>query len=45
METQDILADGEGYTKELESSIHKTIKKRVSEDFENTKIQYWSSSF
>ncbi|MDR7857214.1 leucine--tRNA ligase [Tissierella sp.] len=33
---QDILVDGEGYTKELESSIHKTIKK-VSEDFETLK--------
>ncbi|TJX13350.1 leucine--tRNA ligase [Tissierella creatinini] len=33
---QDILVDGEGYTKELESNIHKTIKK-VSEDFENLK--------
>ena len=33
---QDILVDGEGYTKELEGSIHKTIKK-VSEDFEHLK--------
>ncbi|OLS03897.1 leucine--tRNA ligase [Tissierella creatinophila] len=34
---QEILVDGEGYTKELESSIHKTIKK-VSEDFEHLKF-------
>ncbi len=33
---QDILVDGGGYTKELESNIHKTIKK-VSDDFENLK--------
>jgi len=34
---QDILVEGEGYTKELEGSIHKTIKK-VSEDFETLKF-------
>ncbi|MFA5576424.1 MAG: leucine--tRNA ligase [Tissierellaceae bacterium] len=34
---QDILVQGEGYTKELETSIHKTIKK-VSEDFETLKF-------
>lgn len=34
---QEILVDGDGYTKELESSIHKTIKK-VSEDFEHLKF-------
>jgi leucyl-tRNA synthetase len=34
---QEILQDGEEYTKELESSIHKTIKK-VSEDFETLKF-------
>ncbi len=34
---QEILVDGEGYTKGLESSIHKTIKK-VSEDFETLKF-------
>lgn len=34
---QDILVDGKGYTKELESSIHKTIKK-VSEDYETLKF-------
>ncbi len=33
---QDIIVDGEEYTPELESSIHKTIKK-VSEDFETLK--------
>lgn len=33
---QDILVDGEDYTPELESSIHKTIKK-VSDDFETLK--------
>ncbi len=33
---QDILVEGKGYSKELESSIHKTIKK-VSEDFEHLK--------
>lgn len=34
---QDIIQDGEEYTEELESSIHKTIKK-VSEDFESLKF-------
>lgn len=34
---QEILVEGNGYTKELESSIHKTIKK-VSEDFEHLKF-------
>lgn len=34
---QEILVDGNSYTPELESSIHKTIKK-VSEDFENLKF-------
>lgn len=34
---QDILADAPGYSKELESSLHKTIKK-VSEDFEEMKF-------
>lgn len=33
---QDILTEGEEYTPELESSIHKTIKK-VSEDYESLK--------
>lgn len=33
---QDILVEGEDYTKELEGNIHKTIKK-VSDDFENLK--------
>ncbi len=32
----DILTDGEGYSKELESAFHKTVKK-VSEDIENLK--------
>ncbi|MBP9988519.1 MAG: leucine--tRNA ligase [Ruminococcus sp.] len=34
---QDILCDGDEYSKELESSFHKTIKK-VSEDIENMKF-------
>ena len=34
---QEILQDGQGYTEDLESSIHKTIKK-VSEDFETLKF-------
>lgn len=34
---QDILVEGHGYTKDLEGSIHKTIKK-VSEDFETLKF-------
>ncbi|MFA7534230.1 MAG: leucine--tRNA ligase, partial [Tissierellaceae bacterium] len=34
---QDIMVKGEGYTGELENSIHKTIKK-VSEDYENLKF-------
>ncbi len=34
---QDILVDGDTYSKELESSIHKTIKK-VTEDIENMKF-------
>lgn len=34
---QEILVDGEEYSPELESSMHKTIKK-VSEDFENMKF-------
>lgn len=34
---QDILVEGEGYTSELESSIHKTIKK-VSDDYESLKF-------
>ena len=33
---QDILTDGEEYSKELETAFHKTIKK-VSEDIENMK--------
>lgn len=33
---QDIVVDGDEYTKELESKIHKTIKK-VSEDYESLK--------
>ncbi|NLN14843.1 MAG: leucine--tRNA ligase [Tissierellia bacterium] len=34
---QEIVVDGDEYTKELESSIHKTIKK-VSEDFDTLKF-------
>lgn len=34
---QDILTDGDGYSKELESAFHKTIKK-VSEDIEGMKF-------
>ena len=34
---QDILVDGDEYSKELESAFHKTIKK-VSEDIENMKF-------
>ena len=34
---QDVLTDGEGYSKELETSFHKTIKK-VSEDIEEMKF-------
>lgn len=34
---QSIIVDGDEYTKELESSIHKTIKK-VSDDFEHLKF-------
>lgn len=34
---QSILTDGDAFSKELETSIHKTIKK-VSEDFENLKF-------
>lgn len=34
---QDILTDGDEYSKELESAFHKTIKK-VSEDIENIKF-------
>lgn len=34
---QDILVDGDEYSKEMETSIHKTIKK-VSEDFDNLKF-------
>ncbi len=34
---QDILVDGDSYSKELESAFHKTIKK-VSEDIENMKF-------
>ena len=34
---QEILVDGDEYTKELESSIHKTIKK-VTEDYETLKF-------
>lgn len=34
---QDIVKDGDEYSKELESNIHKTIKK-VSEDFETLKF-------
>ena len=34
---QDILTDGDEYSKELESSFHKTIKK-VTEDIENMKF-------
>ncbi len=33
---QELIVKGEGYTKDLESSIHKTIKK-VSDDYENLK--------
>ena len=34
---QDILVEGDSYSKELESDFHKTIKK-VSEDIENMKL-------
>ncbi len=34
---QDILVDGDSYRKEIESEIHKTIKK-VTEDIENLKM-------
>lgn len=34
---QEILVEGENYTKELESSIHKTIKK-VTDDYETLKF-------
>ncbi|MGN0484744.1 MAG: leucine--tRNA ligase [Lachnospiraceae bacterium] len=34
---QDMVKDGEGYSKELETKMHKTIKK-VSDDFENMKF-------
>ncbi len=34
---QDILVDGDAYSKELESAFHKTIKK-VTEDIENMKF-------
>jgi len=34
---QEIITDGEGYSKETESSIHKTIKK-VSSDYETLKF-------
>ncbi|WP_281282694.1 leucine--tRNA ligase [Thermosediminibacter litoriperuensis] len=34
---QSLLVDGDEYSKELETSIHKTIKK-VSEDYENLKF-------
>lgn len=34
---QDIVVDGEGYSKKLETSIHKTIKK-VTEDYETLKF-------
>ncbi len=34
---QNIITDGEGYTSDLESNIHKTIKK-VGEDFERMKF-------
>lgn len=34
---QDILTEGDGYSKELESAFHKTIKK-VSEDIEDMKF-------
>ena len=34
---QDILVDGDGYSKELETKMHQTIKK-VSSDFENLKF-------
>ena len=34
---QDILVDGDGYSKELEAKFHKTVKK-VSEDIENMKF-------
>ena len=34
---QDILTEGDGYSKELESAFHKTIKK-VSEDIESMKF-------
>ena len=34
---QDILTEGDGYSKELESALHKTIKK-VSEDIEGMKF-------
>ena len=35
---QDILTEGDGYSKELESAFHKTIKK-VSEDIEGMKFK------
>ncbi len=34
---QELLVDGDGYSKELESAVHKTIKK-VSDDFEKMKF-------
>lgn len=34
---QDMVVDGEGYSKELETKMHQTIKK-VSQDFENLKF-------
>ena len=34
---QDVLVEGEGYSPELESSMHKTIKK-VTEDIESLKF-------
>ena len=34
---QEIVVDGDEYSKELESAIHKTIKK-VSSDFETLKF-------
>ena len=34
---QDMLTDGDGYSKELESNMHKTIKK-VSDDYEKMKF-------
>ena len=36
---QDLMTDEEGYSKDLETKMHQTIKK-VSNDFENPQVQY-----